>query len=157
MPASLVKQYLDNHNIEYVTILHSPAYTAQGIAASAHVPGREFAKTVIVRMDDRLAMAVLPAPHKIMLELLREVSGAEHVALASEAEFTSRFPDCEPGAMPPFGNLYGMDVFVGESLMDDEYIVFNAGSHHELIRMRYKDFERVVEPMIVKLSRAAMY
>ncbi len=152
MPVKKLKEHLDNHHVKYVTIKHSSAYTAQEVAASAHIPGKELAKTVMVKVDGAIAMAVLPASHKVDFDLLKEAAGADAVALASEEEFEGMFPDCEIGAMPPFGNLYGMAVFVADSLADDEEIAFNAGSHRELIKLAYKDFERLVAPKVVHFS-----
>jgi Ala-tRNA(Pro) deacylase len=113
-----------------------------------HVSGKEIAKVVIVKIDGQFAMAVVPAPHKIDLERLREASGAKRVELASEKEFQNLFPDCEVGAMPPFGNLYGLPLYVARPLAEDEEIVFNAGSHTEAIRMRYADFARLANPTV---------
>jgi Ala-tRNA(Pro) deacylase len=135
-----------------VSIIHSTAYTAQEVAASAHVSGKELAKTVIVELDGKVAMAVLSANRKIVLQDLREVTGSDEVKFASEDEFRQRFPDCETGAMPPFGNLYGMDVFVAESLIDNDEIAFNAGSHTEIIRMGFQDFERLVRPKVMSFT-----
>ncbi len=149
MPAKQLREFLDTHRVRYQTISHSPAFTAQEIASSAHVPGRELAKTVIVKVDGRLTMAVLPASSHVAFGQLREALGAKTVELASEDEFRDRFPECEPGAMPPFGNLYGMGVYVAESLAEDDEIAFNAGTHTELIRMQYADFERLVKPTVV--------
>ncbi|MFZ0428275.1 MAG: YbaK/EbsC family protein [Acidobacteriota bacterium] len=148
MPWTQVKEFLDKQSIPYVTITHSPAYTAQGIAATAHVRGKELAKTVIIKVNGKLAMAVLPAPYKINFDRLKEALGDPDAALAAEHEFEHLFPDCELGAMPPFGNLYEMDVYVAHSLSEDEEIAFNAGSHSELIRMAYRDFERLVHPKV---------
>jgi Ala-tRNA(Pro) deacylase len=141
MPIEKLKRFLDEKGVKYVTISHSPAYTAQGIAASAHVPGKELVKTVMVKLDGALAMAVTSAPHRINLDLLKTASGAASVELAKEQEFAERFPTCDVGAMPPFGNLYEMAVYVDETLSADEEIAFNAGAHTELIRMSYNDFE----------------
>lgn len=152
MPIKKLKEFLDNNNIKYVTIEHSPSYTAQEIAASAHIPGRELAKTVIVKIDGKMAMAVLPASLKVNFGLLKKVSGAVNVTLADEDDFKDMFPDCDVGAMPPIGNLYGMDVYVDEQLTRDKEIAFNAGSHSELIRLEYKDFERLVHPKVEKFS-----
>ncbi len=154
MAAQKLQDYLDHNNVKYVMFRHSPAYTAQEIAATAHVPGREMAKTVVVKMDNRMAMAVLPASFQVDFDMLRDASGASHVDLATEQEFASMFPECEVGAMPPFGNLYDMDFYVAEPLTEDEEIVFNAGSHTELVRMSYRDFERLVRPRIMKFVRA---
>jgi Ala-tRNA(Pro) deacylase len=152
MPAKKLKEFLDSHQIKYVSLQHSPAYTAQEIAASAHVPGRDMAKTIIVKIDGRMAMAVLPANRKIVLADLREVTGTDQVKFATEAEFKTLFPDCETGAMPPLGNLYGLDVYVAPSLADEAEIAFNAGTHTEIIKMAYADFERLVQPKIVMFT-----
>jgi Ala-tRNA(Pro) deacylase len=150
MPIQKLTEFLNAHNIRYVTIKHSPAYTAQEIAASAHIPGKELAKTVMVNIDGKMAMAVLPASSKVNLEALKNAAGAKKAELASEEEFKRVFPDCEIGAMPPFGNLYGMEVFASETLAQDEEIAFNAGSHTELARLAYEDFKRLVSPRVAK-------
>jgi len=152
MPAKKLKEFLDSHNVRYVTISHSPAYTAQQIAESAHIPGKEMAKTVIVKIGDRFAMAVVPASLNVNLRHLQEAIGSGQIDLASEGEFKGLFPDCEVGAMPPFGNLYDMEVYVAEQLSEDEAIAFNAGSHTELVRLSYKDYENLVTPKVVALT-----
>ena len=152
MPVRKLKEFLDRENIKYVSIVHSTAYTAQEVAASAHITGKELAKTIIVALDGQMAMAVLPANRKIVLQDLRDVTGSDKVKFASEEEFKAKFPDCETGAMPPFGNLYGMDVYAADSLSQNEEIAFNAGSHTEVIRMAYKDFERLVKPKVLSFT-----
>jgi Ala-tRNA(Pro) deacylase len=152
MPVKKLKAFLDESKVRYLTISHSSAYTSQEIAASAHVSGKEFAKTVMIKIDGQMAMAVLPASYHIDFESLKEIFGTKNVSLASEPEFRDRFPDCELGAMPPFGNLYGMDVYVAESLTKNREIAFNAGSHTELIRLSFADYERLVKPRIFKFS-----
>jgi len=152
MPVQKLKQFLDDNGVRYVTIQHSPTFTAQEIAASAHIPGKELAKTVMVKIDGKMAMAVLPASFKVDMEKLKVATEAGTVELAGEQEFKDMFPACEIGAMPPFGNLYAMDVFAAEVLAEDEEIAFNAGSHTELIRLAYADFERLVHPKVVKIS-----
>lgn len=152
MPIQKLKQFLDDQNIQYVIISHSPAYTASKIAATAHIPGKELAKTVMIKVDGEMAMAVLPASKKVDFDPLTKIAGADAVELASETEFRDLFPECETGAMPPFGNLYGMKVFVAEALAEDEEIAFNAGSHTELVRMTYADFERLVDPELGRFS-----
>jgi Ala-tRNA(Pro) deacylase len=149
-----VKAFLDTHNVKYVVISHSKAYTAQGIAAIAHISGKELAKTVIVKLDGALGMAVLPASYQVGLDALRRRIGVREAVLATESEFKRHFPDCETGAMPPFGNLYGIPVYVDESLTEDHEIAFNAGSHYELIKMAYADFERLVKPEVMEFSTA---
>jgi len=152
MPLSKLREFLDQHNVKYLVISHSVAYTAQGIAALTHTPGRELAKTVMVIVDGRLAMAVVPASCRVDLTRLKRHLRADSVELASEAEFRDQFPDCETGAMPPFGNLYGMDVFADESLALDKEIAFNAGSHRELVRMNFPDFRDLVGPTLMALT-----
>ena len=152
MPVAKLKEFLDSHNIKYVAISHSPAYTAQAIAAAAHVSGKELAKTVMVKIDGKMAMAVLPASYRVDLDLMRDAVGASTVEIATEAEFEGMFPGCEVGAMPPFGNLYGMDVFSAKRLAEDEEIAFNAGTHVELIKLAYADFERLVQPTVLAFS-----
>lgn len=152
MPVKRLKEFLDSHNMKYVTISHSRAFTAQETATSAHIPGKELAKTVMVKVDGKMAMAVLPASYKVDFDLLTKATGSGKVEIADEEEFRDLFPGCEIGAMPPFGNLYGMGVFVAKSLTEDEEIAFNAGSHRELLRMAYKDFERLVKPRVMKFS-----
>jgi Ala-tRNA(Pro) deacylase len=152
MPVQALKRFLDDNQVRYVVITHSPAYTAQETAQSAHIPGRVLAKTVIVRLDDHLAMVVLEGPDRVDLNLLKGASGADRARLATEEEFRERFPGCETGAMPPFGNLYDMEVFLDESLIEDDEIAFNAGTHRELIRLAYADFEHLVEPKVARLS-----
>jgi len=152
MPVKQLKEFLDSKNIKYITISHSPAYTAQAIAASAHVSGKELAKTVMVKVDGKMAMAVLPASLQVDFDLITGAVGARKVELASEAEFKDLFPECEVGAMPPFGNLYDMDVFVAARLAEDDEIAFNAGSHTELIKLSFRDFEQLVKPKVLAFS-----
>jgi len=150
-----LKQYLDEQHVPYVVCTHSQAFTAQEIAHALHVRGREMAKAVILKADDRYVMAVLPAHHKVDLTRFAEVVGASYVRLATEAEFKDLFPDCEIGAMPIFGNLYGIPVYVAEPLLQDEEIVFNAGTHTDSIRMRMADFLRLSEPTVAAFSEVA--
>ena len=155
MPVQALKNFLDQNGVKYVVLSHSPAFTAQEIAARAHIPGKELAKTVIVKADDRLAMAVLPASQKVDLLELQQAIGTWRMEIAKEEEFRSRFPDCDLGAMPPFGNLYGMDVYLADSLVEDDEIAFNAGSFTELIRLAYSDFERLVHPKVLHFAARA--
>lgn len=152
MPAKRIKEFLDSQGIKYYVITHSMAFTAQEIAASVHISGYELAKTVIIRVKNKLAMAVLPATYKVNFKQLAKVVGTEDIALAHEQEFQFRFPECEVGAMPPFGNLWNMDVYVAEKLAHNSDIVFNAGSHTELIRMSFADFERLVKPKVLSYA-----
>ncbi len=152
MPSQRLKDFLDQNNIKYVTIRHSLAYTSQEIAASAHIKGKNLAKTVLIKINGKMVMAVLPATHKVDFDLLKKAFGHENIRLANEHEFLDKFPECEVGAMPPFGNLYNMEVYVDESLTEDKEIAFNAGTHVELIQMSYEDFERLVQPKKIKFA-----
>lgn len=146
MPGQKVKEFLEEKNVKYVSIEHSTAYTAQEVAASAHIPGKEMAKTVMVKINGKMSMAVLPANYQIDFKKFKKLAGSTDIVLASEEEFKFMFPDCEMGAMPPFGNLYDMPVYVADSLAEDKEIDFNAGTHRELIKVKYKDFEKLVKP-----------
>ena len=152
MPAKKLKEFLDSNKVKYVSISHSSAYTAMEIAAMAHVPGKDLAKTVMIKINGHMAMVVLPATHMIKMDLLKKAVGSDDVRLSTEQEFKDRFADCEVGAMPPFGNLYNLQVYVSNSLKEDEEIAFNAGTHTELIKLSYKDFERLVNPKVAEFS-----
>ncbi|NMW20207.1 MAG: YbaK/EbsC family protein [Chlorobiaceae bacterium] len=154
MPIRKLREFLDSHAVKYFVVSHSPAYTAQEVAASAHVPGKELAKTVMVNIDGKMAMVILPASRQLDFELLRELTKTRDVELACEKEFAGLFPECEIGAMPPFGNLFGMEVFVSEELEADDEIAFNAGAHTELLRLSYDDYKKLVHPKVAKLSLA---
>lgn len=152
MPTKMLREYLDQNKVRYLTIKHSVAYTAQEIAASAHIKGKEMAKTVLIKVEGKMAMCVLPASNKIDFDLLKEALGGKSLRLANEIEFKDKFPECDVGAMPPFGNLYDMEVYCEESLAKDDEIAFNACSHVELIQMAFKDFGRLVKPRLLKFS-----
>src|SRR5512145_656593 len=149
MPARKLKEFLDSKAVKYLKIAHSPAYTAREVAQSLHIKGHKVAKTVIVFIEGKMAMAVMPANRSIDFDHFQKEIGASEIKLASEGQFKDMFPDCEVGAMPPFGNLYGMEVYVDRHLTDDEEMFFNACSHSELVRMSYQDFERLVKPKVV--------
>ncbi len=155
MPSARLRSYLDENNIKYITIKHSPAFTAQEIAAVSHIPGKNLAKVVMINVKGKLAMAVLPASFKVNVEELKEQLGTDAVKLAHEKEFMNLFPDCEVGAMPPFGNLYGIDVYVEKDLTEDEYIYFNSCTHTELIQMRFDDFQKLVQPKVLEFAHPA--
>lgn len=152
MIAEKIRAFLDQNGVRYVTIKHSPAFTAQAVAQSGHIPGKEMAKTVIVKVDEKMAMVVLPASRRVALDELAAVVGSNNVRLAHEYEFKDVFTGCEVGAMPPFGNLYGLPVYVDPLLTENEQIAFNAGTHTEMIRMAYKDFESTVKPNVVAMT-----
>ena len=147
-----LKEFLDTNRIRYEVRSHRTAYTAQEVAAAEHVPGREMAKVVMVRDGGQYLMAVLAAPYHVGLESLGKAAGRTGLRLATEAEFAGLFAGCEPGAMPPFGNLYGMKVYGSTALGKDREIIFNAGSHKELIRMAFSDFLRLVKPKVAQLA-----
>jgi Ala-tRNA(Pro) deacylase len=147
-----LKKYLERNNAPYEVILHEEAYTAQELAQALHTPGNEFVKVVIVKADDRYRMAVLPASRRIDLQALKTHLKAGAVVMATEQEIKGLFPEAEIGAMPPFGNLYNIEVCVDKSLTRDEYITFNAGTHYEAVRMRYTDFERLARPCATSFS-----
>lgn len=149
MPVNKLKEFLDEQRVQYISINHSPAFTAQQVAESAHIPGKEMAKVVIIKLDGKMAMMVLPANVKVDLAALEGKTGAHKAELASESEFKGKFPNCELGAMPPFGNLFAMDVFVDASMGKHKHIAFNAGSHSEVLQLGYEDFARLVKPKVL--------
>jgi Ala-tRNA(Pro) deacylase len=153
MAVKKLKDFLDRNGAEYISIKHSPAYTAQKIAALAHVKGRNLAKPVMVKLDGRMVMAVLPSKYRVDLDLLREATRAGKAELARETEFSHLFPNCDTGAEPPFGNLWKMPVYVDRTLAEDKEIAFNAGSHSELVQLSYEDYARLVEPTVLSFSR----
>lgn len=146
-----LKEMLDEAKISYEVYTHALAYTAQEIAHKQHFSGKEMAKVVMLKVDGGLVMGVVTGNHKISSTTVKTSLGAKEVRLAREDEFTSRFPDCEIGAMPPFGNLFGLPVFVDPALEKDEYIYFNAGNHVQTVRMKYADFARLVKPQVIQL------
>jgi Ala-tRNA(Pro) deacylase len=151
MPSTRLKGFLDANHVKYVCIAHSPAYTAQEIATLAQLPGKTLAKTVMFFIDTQLAMAVVPASLQVSVAKLTELAHGRIIALATEDEFRDAFPDCETGAMPPIGSLYHMPVYLDQSLCADE-IIFNAGSHRELVKMPFADFGRLVKPVIGRIT-----
>jgi Ala-tRNA(Pro) deacylase len=150
-----LKEFLDANRIRYEVRSHAVAYTAQEVAAEEHIPGREMAKVVMVRDGGEYLMAVLPAPHHVDLGRLEKAAGRKGLTLATEAEFARLFPGCDPGAMPPFGNLYGIPVWVDESLTRDDEIAFNAGNHEQTVHMKYADLARLVQPGIASFRSGA--
>ena len=152
MPAHRLFKFLDENKIKYVTLNHSPAYTAQDVAASAHIPGKEVAKTVMVKLNGQMAMAVVPASETVNFSKLKKAAGADEADLATESEFRDLFPNCDVGTMPPFGRLYDLPVYSDLRLAEDEEIAFSAGSHAKLVRMPYVDYERLAQPEIASFS-----
>ncbi|MCU4165432.1 aminoacyl-tRNA deacylase [Carboxylicivirga caseinilyticus] len=156
MPFTRLEEFLNREKINYKRIVHSRAYTAQKTAAYAHISGNEIAKSVIVKINGKISMAVVPASYQLDLNELKRATGAKDVRLATETEFKDLFKDCEVGAQPPFGNLYNLEVFVAEKLTEDTNIAFNACNHAELIQMTYKDYQRLVHPTVIKIARTAV-
>ncbi len=152
MPAKKLKQILDRQGIKYISINHSPAYTARETAASTFVPRREFAKTIVVDLDGEKIMAVLSASRHVDMAALRNLTSANEARLASEDEFRTLFPDCEVGAMPPFGSLYNLRVFVDEMVTEVDDLCFNAGSHEQILRMDCADYLKMEQPVVGAFS-----
>ncbi len=157
MPLSKLETYLRNQDVSFNKIVHHKTYTAQRTAADAHISGKEIAKTVIMKVDNQMCMVVLPGDMQVDMGLLKMSIGAKNIRLATEMEFKDLFENCEVGAMPPFGNLYDMPVYVAEALKEEVFIAFNAGTHSLLIQMKFEDFERLVQPIILKLAYHAHY
>lgn len=151
-----LKKFLDQQQVPYETHIHRTAYTAQQVAAEEHVPGRMVAKTIIVESCGQFLMVVIPAPQKVDIATVRQLLDQPQARLATEAEFNSLFPDSETGAMPPFGNLYGLPVYVDDELARCGEMVFNAGTHRETLRMKFADFRRLASPTIMHLAVHAM-
>ncbi len=151
---SKLHEFLDANGVQYQVVTHRQAFTAQEVAATEHVSGKEVAKVVMLRSGSEFLMSVLPAPYLVDLDRAERVTGKPHLVLATEAEFKGLFPQCEAGAMPPFGNLYNLPVYVDAALTHDEYIIFNAGTHTQTVRMKYADFARLVQPKVGSFARA---
>jgi Ala-tRNA(Pro) deacylase len=148
-----LSSYLDSHNIPYGVVRHPAAYKAREVSENLHVPAKMFAKVVVVKTDVRFVMAVLPSSWLVDLKRLEEVLDLPHVRLATEDELANLFPDCEIGSMPPFGNLYGLPVYVDELLTRDDEIYFDAGTHTEAFKLRYRDFADLVHPQVAEFHR----
>ena len=147
-----LKDYLEKNQVSYEVGIHQEVFTAQEIAAAQHVPGRQMAKVVMVKADGKMVMLVLPASYRVELRKLKDVLDCKKVGMAKEKEFQDLFPDCEVGAMPPFGNLYNMEVWVDKMLTEDASIVFQAGNHIETMRIKYSDYVRLVNPKVGDFS-----
>ena len=152
MAGQRIKDYLKSHNVPFTSIYHPISFSAPRTAHAAHISGKDIAKPVIVKMDGKLMMVVTSANERLNLKFLKKMFHASEVELANEEEFKYIFKDCETGAMPPFGNLYGIEEYISEKLTHDEEIAFNAGTHTELIRMNFKDFNSLVHPKVIQLN-----
>ena len=147
-----LKDYLEKNGVSYEAGFHPEVFTAQEIAATQHVPGKEVAKVVMVKADGKMLMLVLPASYQIDMKKLKKVLNAKKVGIAKEKQFEELFPDCEVGAMPPFGNLYNLEVWVDQVLTEDASVVFQAGNHIETVRIKYSDYARLVNPKVGDFS-----
>jgi Ala-tRNA(Pro) deacylase len=147
-----MEKYLRENGVGFEVKTHSQAFTMQEVAAALHVPGSQVAKVVIVCADDKKVMLVLPAPYRMNIDLVRAVVDAKKARLAKEEEFSDLFPDCATGAMPPFGNLYGVPVYVDRSMAEEPDMVFRVGTHREAIKISYTDFVRLVQPVVADFS-----
>lgn len=147
-----VIEFLKNNHVEYELLEHPAAYTAQEVAGKQHVPGKQLAKSVIVKLDGKAAMCVLPAIHLVDFDRLKKLTNASDIRLATEEEIAEIFPDYEVGAEPPFGHLYGLEVYVDKFLETDEDIFFNAGTHTDVIKMNFEDFLDLVHPKVAQIG-----
>ena len=147
-----LKDYLEKNQVRYEVGYHERVYTSQEIAAAMHVPGKELTKVIMVKADGKMVMLVLPASYRVDTKNLKKVFKCKRLGIAKEKDFEELFPDCEIGAMPPFGNLYHLEVWVDQVLTQDEFIVFQAGSHVETLRIKYSDYARLVNPRVGDFS-----
>jgi Ala-tRNA(Pro) deacylase len=150
-----LREFLDQNGVEYTHTTHPLAYTAREVASAEHLPAREIAKAVVFLGEQGYGMAVLPGDSVVDLEQLRLDLGLSRLRLATEAELKELFLPCELGAMPPFGNLFGLPVYVDSRLAGEDMITFNAGTHRDVIHMHFQDFDRLVNPSVVPFSRRA--
>ena len=145
-----IKEFLDQNNVKYILMLHSIAFTAPEIAEASHISGKQFAKVVIITSQNKLTMVLLPANKYLDVEKLSQQIG-EPIEIAKESQFKNLFGDCETGAMPPFGKLYGMNVYIDKELTQQSHLIFNAGTHHELMQLAFSDFDKLEHPTIISL------
>jgi Ala-tRNA(Pro) deacylase len=143
-----LEQYLHENGVGFEVMTHRQVFTMQEVAAELHVPGQQVAKVVLAKADGRMVMLVLPAPYRVNTDQVRDLVGAKKARRAEEEEFAGLFPDCDTGAMPPFGNLYDLPVYVDRSLAEERDIVFRIGSHRETMKLAYADFARLVKPTV---------
>ncbi len=148
-----MEQYLRENGVGFEVMTHRQAFTMQEVAAALHVPGRQVAKVVMVKADQETVMLVLPAPYRLDLTQVRALLGARRISLAQEEQFADLFPDCETGAMPPFGNLYQVPVYVDQSLAEEANMVFRIGTHRETIKIAYSDYARLVQPKVGEFAK----
>ena len=149
-----LRDFLEANLAEYSHTVHPTAYTAREVATAEHLPAREIAKTVVILGDGGFRMLVVPANRLVDFREVRTALGLSNVRMATEYELGNLFPDCEVGAMPPVGSLYGLPVFIDASLLSEEVIAFNAGTHRDEVHMRTAEYKRLVQPTVVSLARA---
>jgi Ala-tRNA(Pro) deacylase len=154
MATQRIKEFLDGNHAKYVFVSHSPAYTAQEVAASMHIPGKLIAKTLVVRVNGDLALAVVPAPKDLDTALLARAAGGVETDIAEENDFVDRFTGCQLGTAPPFGNLFGMETYLDSELARQQDIVFNAGTHTDAVWMRIGDYVRLARPVVADIARS---
>jgi Ala-tRNA(Pro) deacylase len=147
-----IRDYLDSQNVSYEAIHHSQAFTAQEVAHSLHVSGKKCVKAVVAEADHKIVIVVMPASHRLNFQELKSVLKVNQLEMLVESELVDLFPDCDLGAIPPFGNLYGIDVWVDRAVASTEKIVFCAGTHEDCIRMRYSDFAKLTRPFVGQFS-----
>ena len=152
MPSKRLKHFLDNNKVQYQILNHPIAFSALEISETTHIPEKNLAKSVIVKTPTKMLMCVVRANDVLDLPLLKKVLNQQDVVLATEEEFAKEFPDCEVGAMPPFGNLYEMEVYVSDKLAEDKEIFFNAGNHSEVIKLSYKAYDSLVHPKVANIT-----
>ncbi len=150
-----MEQYLRDNGVPFEVMTHSQAYTMSEVAAALHVSGKQVAKVVVVKADGAMAVLVVPSPRRLNFAQVRDLLGAKEVSLAKEEEFSDLFPDCAPGAMPPFGNLYDVPVYADQSLEEREEIIFRVGTHQEVFKIPYTDFDRLAEPVVGEFTYLA--
>ncbi len=150
-----LEKYLKENNVPFEVLTHEQAYTMQETAAALHLSGKQVAKVVIVKADAKIAMLVIPAPNRLELGKVRDLLGVKKVSLAEEGEFAALFPDCAPGAMPPFGNLYDLPVYVDRALTQRDEIVFRVGTHRHTMKVSYADFARLARPTVGEFAYLA--
>ncbi|KEQ12145.1 aminoacyl-tRNA deacylase [Endozoicomonas numazuensis] len=155
MAEQRVVDYLDHHRVAFSTCRHPPAFTAQEIAEKAHISGHNLAKTVVVKLDGKLALCILPATERVNFSQLRHAAGSHTAELAAEEEFASAFGHCELGATPPFGDLFGLPVFAVDSLDKGSFVAFNSGDSSELLVMGWQDFHELVHPVVLSRQQKA--
>lgn len=147
-----IKTYLEEQGVKFEVAEHPLAYTAAEVAGKQHIPGKQMVKAVVVKSGDEFIMCVLPAIHLVDFAKLKNVLGQENIQLAEEEDLTKLFPEYEVGAEPPFGHLYGLKIYADKILQDDEDIVFNAGTHTDVIKLSFADYKKLANPVMADIG-----